>query len=105
MQRINAIQLSVIAERACERGIIEVFEEEGAKGYTVIECGGNGPFHLHPAEQAALTDAFQLVKMEVIIQDPEQADRMAERILEDFFQDQPGIVALNEVKVFRSQKF
>lgn len=105
MHAIDAIQLSVTTERAFERSIIEVLQEEGAKGYTTYECGGNGAFHMHPTDHAPITDAFLLIKIEVIIQDADHAERIAERLLEDYFQHQPGIVTLKQVKVFRPQKF
>jgi L-alanine-DL-glutamate epimerase-like enolase superfamily enzyme len=100
-----AMQLSIVAEKAFESAILEVLTEEGAKGYTIFEGGGNGPFHMHPSEATPMHDALHLLKIEVIVHDPATAERMAERLMEEFFDEMPGLVALSEVQIFRPQKF
>lgn len=103
--RHRATQLSIIAEKIFESEIIGLLIEEGAKGYTIYEGGGNSSFHLHPSSHTAMIDALHLIKIEVIILDATAADRMAERLMEEFFVDQPGIVSLHEVMILRPQKF
>jgi PII-like signaling protein len=100
-----AVQLSIVSEKVFESAIERVLTEEGAKGYTVFEGGGNSAFHLHPNAKTSLMDALHLIKIEVIVLDHDKAEKMANRLMEEFFDHQPGIVSLSEVKVFRAQKF
>ncbi|MBT1451350.1 hypothetical protein KJ365_10725 [Glaciecola sp. XM2] len=101
----HATLISIMTEKVFEEEILEVLEQEGAKGYTIFEGGGNGSFHLHPAQHLSMVDEFRIVKIEVIVLDPNMADRIATRLMEEYFEDQPGIVSLSDVKVFRQQKF
>lgn len=103
--RHKATSISIMTEKVFEEDILEVLEQEGAKGYTVFEGGGNGSFHLHQSQHLSLVDEFRIVKVEVIVLQPEMADRIATRLMEEYFTDQPGIVSLTEVEVFRAQKF
>ena len=45
------------------------------------------------------------MKIEVIVHDVTVADRIAERLMDEFFTDQPGIVSMTDVQIFRPQKF
>ena len=101
----KATCISIMTEKVFEDDILEVLEQEGAKGYTIFEGGGNGSFHLHQSQHLSLVDEFRIVKVEVIVLEPEMADRIATRLMEEYFTDQPGIVSLSEVQVFRAQKF
>lgn len=101
----KATQISVVTEKVFEEQILELLEQEGAKGYTIFEGGGNGSFHLHQNQHLSLVDEFKIVKIEIIVLEPEQADRIAYRLMEECFTEQPGIVSLSEVQVFRAQKF
>jgi PII-like signaling protein len=101
----NAKLISIMTEKVFEEDILEVLEQEGAKGYTIFEGGGNGSFHLHPAQHLSLVDEFRIVKIEVIVLDIDIADRIATRLMEEYFTDQPGIVSLSDVQIFRTQKF
>lgn len=101
----KATLISIMTEKVFEDQILEVLEQEGAKGYTIFEGGGNGSFHLHPAQHLSMVDEFRIVKIEVIVLKEEVADAIAARIMEECFTDQPGIVSLSEVQIFRSQKF
>ena len=103
--KYRALQLNILAEKVFERPIIALLQDEGAKGYTIYEGGGNGAFHLHPSDHSSVTDAFHIMKIEVIMADEEAANRIAERLMTEFFEDQPGIVSLTEAWVYRKQKF
>ena len=80
-------------------------EEEGAKGYTLFEGGGNGSFHIHQALHPSLVDEFRIIKLEVIVLESDIAERISTRLVNEYFVEQPGIVTLSEVEVFRAQKF
>ena len=101
----DATLISIMTEKVFEEDILEVLKQEGAKGYTIFEGGGNGSFHLHQSQHLSLVDEFRIVKIEVIVLNPEVADRIATRLTEEYFTDHPGIVSLSKVEVFRAQKF
>ena len=101
----KATLLSIMTEKVFEENSLEVLEQEGAKGYTIFEGGGNGSFHLHPAQHASMVDEFRIVKIEVIVLSTDTANKIAKRLMEECFNEQPGIVSLSDVKIFRAQKF
>lgn len=103
--RHNATLISIMTEKVFEEDILEVLEQEGAKGYTIFEGGGNGSFHLHPSQHLSMVDEFRIVKIEVIVLSTDMADRIAQRLMDEYFNDQPGIVSLSQVQIFRAQKF
>lgn len=103
--RHKATLISVWTEKLFEEEIIEILEDEGAKGYSIFEGGGNGPFHLHKSNYSSVVDEFRIIKIEVIVLKPETADQIASRLMNDYFDQQPGIVSLSEVEIFRAQKF
>lgn len=105
VMRHKATQIAIMTEKVFEDDILEVLEEEGAKGYTIFEGGGNGSFHLHQGQHPSMVDEFRIVKIEVIVLDVKVADRIANRLMTDYFVDQPGIVSLSEVEIFRPPKF
>ncbi|TQV77109.1 hypothetical protein FLL45_03930 [Aliikangiella marina] len=101
----KATLISVMTEKVFEEEVIEVLLQEGAKGYTIFEGGGNGPFHMHQSGHISVADEFRIVKIEVIVLDSEVADGIATRLMEECLTDRPGIVSLSEVDIFRAQKF
>ena len=103
--KYKATLISIMTEKVFEEGILEVLKEEGAKGFTIFEGGGNGSFHLHQSQHLSLVDEFRIVKVEVIVLKYEMADKIATRLMTEYFTDQPGIVSLSEVEIFRAQKF
>jgi hypothetical protein len=88
----NATLLSIMTEKVFENNILEVLDQEGAKGYAIFEGGGNGSLHLHPSQHASMVDEFRIVKIEVIVLSTDMANRIATRLMEECFNEQPGIV-------------
>jgi hypothetical protein len=101
----KATLISVLTEKVFEQDILDVLEEEGAKGYSIFEGGGNGPLHQHQSQHLSMVDEFRIVKIEVIVLKYELANTIATRLVEECFPEQPGIVSLSEVEIFRAQKF
>ena len=101
----KATLLSVTSEKVLERSILRILKEHGAKGHTIFEGGGSGALHHHPSDLPGLSDAFRIIKIEVVFSERKVAEAIAHIILEEHFQDQPGIVTLSEVEIFRPTKF
>lgn len=101
-----ATKLIIITEHFLCRKICTLIENAGAKGYTLVPAGGKGLHHLHPTlDQATVVEGFDNLKIEVICKDRALAESLATRILEDCFEDHPGIIYLENVEVCRPQRF
>jgi len=102
----RATEITIVAERLIEDGIIRIIEAAGATGYTVLEGSGKGRHGLHTRERPSVpSGAFDIVKIEVIVASREKAERIAQEVLDTYFTDYAGIVYLEDVEVFRPTKF
>lgn len=101
-----ATKLTVITEHFLSKQVCEIIEDSGGKGYTIIPVGGKGLHHLHAtSDKATLIEGFDNLRIEVVTSDRAKAERIAKRILEECFQNNPGIMFLDTVEVCRSQRF
>lgn len=101
-----ATKLTVIAEHFLSEDICHIIEAGGGKGYTLIPVGGKGLHHLHPMlDQATVIEGFDNLKIELITSSRDKAEAIAKRIMEECLDNQPGIVYLEKVEVFRSERF
>jgi len=101
-----ATKLVIITEHFLEEKVCEIMESCGSRGYTVVPAGGKGLHHLHPmVDRATVVEGFDNIKMEVITHDEEQANQIAEKILEECFKDYPGIVYKESVHICRPERF
>lgn len=97
--------VSIVTEKVFEVEVIRLIEKAGVKGYTIFEGGGSGSFHHHHDNISPVIDGFKIVKIEAIVADVALAERIATRLVDEFFCEKPGVVSLCDVEVFRSQKF
>ena len=101
-----AAKLTVITEHFLSPQVCAIIEDCGGKGYTLVSVGGKGLHHLHPMhDQATVIEGFDNVKIEVVVADRATAERIAKRVLEECFADNPGIMFLDEVEICRSERF
>jgi nitrogen regulatory protein PII len=102
----SATKLVVITEHFVSRQVCKIIEEGGGKGYTMVPAGGKGSHHLHPTmEKATVIEGFDNIKFEVIMQDRKLAEAIAERVLNECFDDYPGVMYLEDVQVCRPERF
>lgn len=97
--------ISIMTEKVFEEEILRLLKQEGVKGYTIFEGGGSGSFHLHQSQHLSMVEEFRIVKLEAVVGQAEMAERLATRLVEEFFVEKPGIVSLSDVEVFRATKF
>jgi nitrogen regulatory protein PII len=101
-----AIKVSIVTEKFIQDRVCRVAEECGAKGYTLVPAGGKGLHHFHATEStASVIDDFANIKIEAIVRDRATGERIAARLMDEFFQDYPGIVYLENVEVWREGRF
>lgn len=102
----NAIKVVVVAEKFVEEDIRNIIESSGAKGYTILSAGGKGLHGFHATEsQASVVGDFSNIKVEAIVLDRDKAERIASLLMEEVFGEYPGIVYLEDVKVWREERF
>jgi len=101
-----ATKLVVITEHFVSPRICKIFEEGGGKGYTMVPAGGKGTHHHHPTmEKATVIEGFDNIKFEVIMQEKARAEPIAERVVNECFDDYPGVMYLEDVEVCRPERF
>ncbi len=101
-----AYKLVVITEHfLCEK-VCSIIEASGCKGYTIVPAGGKGQHYTHPmVDKATVVEGFDNIKIEVVISKLEQAQTIAERVLEDCLKEYPGIMYVEDVHVCRPERF
>jgi len=102
----SAIKVVVVAEKFVEEDVRTIIESSGAKGYTLLTAGGKGLHGFHSTEaQASVVGDFSNIKVEAIVLDREKAERIASLLMEEVFKEYPGIVYLEDVQVWREERF
>ncbi len=105
MKTFKATRISIIAEKLIQNGIIQILDQAGATGYSLFEGGGKGQHGLHATHHPSIVDDFAIVKVEAIVASRETAEEIAQRIAEDYFDTQSGVIYLHDVEVLRPEKF
>lgn len=102
----QALKVIVVTERLVQSSVCTVIEECGGKGYTLVSAGGKGLHHFHATEsRASVIEDFSNIKVEVIVRERETAERIAARVMDELFQTYPGIIYLEDVEVWREERF
>lgn len=101
-----AIKLTIITEHFLSKQVCQIIEACGGKGYTLIPVGGKGLHQFHATlDKATVIEGFDNLKIEVVTADRKKAEHIAERILDECFADNSGIMFLDSVEVCRSERF
>lgn len=101
----KATKITIVSERVIQDKIIAVVEAAGATGYTVIEGGGKGSHGLRSTDRPSVVKALAIVKIEVVVNERETAEKIADAVNEKYFKDYSGIVYLEGVEILRPKKF
>ncbi|NBB90323.1 MAG: hypothetical protein GVY23_03840 [Spirochaetes bacterium] len=102
----KAIKIIVVTEKFLEAEVRKIIESQGATGYTLVSAGGKGLHHFHTTEsRASVVADFSNIKVEVIVRERSTAEEIAQRIMNEVFQEYPGIIYLEDVEVWREQRF
>ncbi|MEM1380887.1 MAG: hypothetical protein AAGH41_09715 [Pseudomonadota bacterium] len=98
-------KITIIAERLLQKRLIQMIEDAGAKGYTIVEGSGKGEHFTRTGDRAAVVHAFSIIRIEAIFAEDSTARSVAENITEAFFKDYSGLVYLSPIEVLRKEKF
>lgn len=101
----SALKLSIIVERLLKPQVEALLSEAGLAGWSVFPGGGRGTHGIHRAQAAQVVREFSIVKIEVVLLDRAVAERIATTLTQEYLVEQPGIVWLEPVEVWRTDKF
>ncbi|NBB92604.1 MAG: hypothetical protein GVY32_05480 [Gammaproteobacteria bacterium] len=105
MSHYKATKVVIITEKLILAKVTKLIEAAGATGYTITPAGGMGSRGVRSTNRAAVIDEFSNVKIEVITGDKQAANRIADEVAEQFFENYSGITYLEEVEILRPHKF
>jgi nitrogen regulatory protein PII len=101
-----ATKVVFIIERLIQDQVVDMLEEAGAKGYTIVPGSGQGEHHRRRGSgRAAIVNDFSIVRIEVIMADGEKARAVSEAVAKTYFEEHPGIVYVSDVEVIRADRF
>lgn len=101
----QATKVVLIVERLIQEQVIDLIEEGGAKGYTLVPGSGQGEHHRRRGSRASVVSDFSIVRIEFIMASKDKAKAIAEKVAETYFEQYPGIVYISDVEVIRADRF
>lgn len=101
----KAAKIVIITEKLIADKVTQLIEAAGATGYTITAAGGKGRRGVRSSDRAAVVDGFTNVKIEVITANRETAEKIADEVAAQFFQDYSGITYIEQVEILRPDKF
>jgi len=102
----EAEKVIIITEKLILKGVCEIIEACGATGYTIVAAGGKGSRNVRStSDRASVIDDFANVKIEVIVNDKDMAERIMDQVAGKYFENYPGIAYVEDVKILRPKKF
>ena len=101
-----AKKLVIVTELFVSDKVCRIIESCNGKGYTLVPAGGKGMHHLHStSDKATVIEGFDNLKIEVVTHSREVAETITERVLEECFQDYPGVIYMEDVEICRPERF
>ena len=100
-----AVKLTIIAERLLKPQIETLLSEAGLQGWSIFPGGGRGTHGVHRAQAAQIVREFAIIKFEIVLRDRAKAERLAEALTTEIMAEQPGLVWLEPVEIWRLAKF
>ncbi len=92
--------VTIVCEAYAQTPVTEILREVGAHGWTLFAVEGDGSRGRRPAD----IRAFANIQIEVVVQ-PEVAQKLLERLEQEFFPRYAMIAFESDVRVLRQEKF
>lgn len=105
MDHHKASKVVIITEKIIVEKVAKLIENAGARGYTITPAGGKGSRGVRSTNRANVVDELGNVKIEIITGSKDAANRIADEVTEQFFDNYSGITYLEEVEILRPDKF
>lgn len=100
----RAKKIVIITEKVIAEKVTRIIENAGGTGYTITAADGKGSRGVRTSDHLS-NDSTSNVKIEAIVANTEQADRIANEVASRFFEDYSGIMYALDVEILRPQKF
>jgi len=100
-----AKKLVIVTEKVLLKKIAKIVDEAGATGYTVVETGGKGSRNVRSAGQPSVSDTQANIKFEVLTENRDMAENIADRVGVKFFNDYAGIIYICDAEVLYGHSF
>jgi len=97
--KVTLSKLTIVAERLLKERLIDSIRKEGATGYTMTSVEGEGSRGVRASDWEGRN-----IQIETIVA-PEVADRIIDKLSDDFFENFAIIAWVVEVSVLRGSKF
>ncbi|WP_353930187.1 hypothetical protein WJM97_18100 [Okeanomitos corallinicola TIOX110] len=101
----QAKKLVIVTEKILLKKIANIIAECGATGYTVVETGGKGSRNVRSSGQPNVSDTQANIKFEVITENRDMAQNIADKIAVNFFNDYAGIAYICDAEVLYAHTF
>ncbi|MGB3310038.1 MAG: hypothetical protein WBG32_24620 [Nodosilinea sp.] len=100
-----AKMLVIVTEKILLKKVAQIIGEAGATGYTVLETGGKGSRSVRSSGQPNVSDTTANIKFEVLTDNRDVAEKIADRVAVEFFTDYAGIAYICEAEVLYAHTF
>ncbi len=100
-----AKKLVIITEKILLKKVANIIDESGVTGYTVVETGGKGSRNVRSSGQPNVSDTQANIKFEVLTENREMAENIADQIAMKFFNDYAGIAYICDAEVLYAHTF
>lgn len=100
-----ANKLVIVTEKILLKKVAQIINEAGATGYTVLETGGKGSRSVRSSGQPSVSDTTSNIKFEVLTENRDMAEKIADRVAIEFFNDYAGISYICEAEVLYGHSF
>lgn len=101
----KAQKLVIVTEKLLLNKIVNIIEDAGATGYTVVPASGKGSRNVRSSGQPNISDNYGNVKIEVLTGDRNLALKISDEVAAQFFEDYSGITYLCDAEVLRAHHF
>jgi nitrogen regulatory protein PII len=100
-----AKKLVIVTEKVLLKKIAKIIDESGATGYTVVETGGKGSRNVRSSGQPSVSDTQANIKFEVLTENRDMAENIADQVGVKFFLDYAGIIYICDAEVLYGHSF
>ncbi len=100
-----ASKLVMVTEKLLLKKIAKIIHEAGATGYTVVPAGGQGSRDVRSSGQPAVSDTYTDIKIEVLTESRDMAQKIADEVATQFFDNYAGIAYICEAEVLSAHRF
>lgn len=100
-----AKKLVIVTEKVLLKKITKIIDEAGATGYTVVETGGKGSRNVRSSGQPSVSDTKANIKFEVLTENRDMAENIADQVGVKFFNDYAGIIYICDTEVLYGHSF